>query len=162
VGCLQTMWAHLRLLWVRRPACLLPMWADKFPCLRANLQMIVGRYSYRGRGRRPKPLAGLLPPAPSTASGESTCPLLLADGLGPRHGSALPKDGSRMLPRCQRRQLGLGDLPARRKREARAAQRPQFLGGQVVQVTDHTARPRPRRQVLEQDAGKIRRAARHR
>jgi hypothetical protein len=46
VGCLQTMWAHLRLLWVRRPACLLPMWADKFPCLRANLRMIVGRYSY--------------------------------------------------------------------------------------------------------------------
>src|SRR5262245_34359815 len=51
VGCLQTMWAHLLLLWVRRPACLLPMWADKCPCLRASLLMIVGRYTYGTRGR---------------------------------------------------------------------------------------------------------------
>jgi len=28
---------------------LLPMWADKCPCLRANLRMIVGRYSYTGQ-----------------------------------------------------------------------------------------------------------------
>ena len=28
VGCLQTMWSHLRLLWVRCPACLQRMWAE--------------------------------------------------------------------------------------------------------------------------------------
>jgi len=46
VGCLQTMWAHLRLLWVRRPACLQRMWADECLCLWASLRMIVGRYRY--------------------------------------------------------------------------------------------------------------------
>src|SRR5262245_19284712 len=38
-------WARTRV-WVRRPACLLPLWADKCPCLRANVRMIVGRYRY--------------------------------------------------------------------------------------------------------------------
>jgi hypothetical protein len=45
-GCLQTMWSHLRLLWVRRPACLQRMWADEYLCLWVSLRMIVGRYSY--------------------------------------------------------------------------------------------------------------------
>ena len=40
------MWAHLLLLWVRRPACLQRMWADEYLCLWASLRMIVGRYSY--------------------------------------------------------------------------------------------------------------------
>jgi hypothetical protein len=42
-GCLQTMWSHLRLLWVRRPACLQRMWADEYLCLWVSLRMIVGR-----------------------------------------------------------------------------------------------------------------------
>src|SRR4030095_3185815 len=45
-GCLQTMWSHLRLLWVRRPACLQRMWADEYLCLWGSLRMIVGRYKY--------------------------------------------------------------------------------------------------------------------
>jgi hypothetical protein len=46
VGCLQTMWSHLRLLWVRRPVCLQRMWADECLCLWASLRMIVDRYRY--------------------------------------------------------------------------------------------------------------------
>jgi hypothetical protein len=40
------MWAHLRLLWVRRPTYLQRVWADECLCLWASLRMIVGRYTY--------------------------------------------------------------------------------------------------------------------
>ncbi len=44
VGWLQLMWAELQLMWARAPRCLQLMWSQNRGCLRAEVNLIAGRY----------------------------------------------------------------------------------------------------------------------
>ncbi len=45
VGWLQLMWVRLQLMWARAPRCLQLMWSQNGGCLRAEANLIAGRYS---------------------------------------------------------------------------------------------------------------------